>query len=58
MCGMTDRKRPATQFDSLEAERARRFAALDRIGEVFKDVPAEELEAEVSKALSVIRERS
>lgn len=39
----------------FEADRNQRFAALDRIGEAFKDVPAEELEAEVSKALAAVR---
>lgn len=39
-----------------EVERAQRFAALDRIGEAFKDVPAEELEAEVTKAIAAVRQ--
>lgn len=45
------------QLKRFEADRDRRFAALDRIGEAFKDVPVEELESEVAKALAVVRER-
>jgi prevent-host-death family protein len=39
----------------LEAERNRDFAILDEIREAFKDVPAEEIEREVAKALSEVR---
>lgn len=43
------------QLQHFEEERAQRFAALDRIGRAFQDVPVEELEAEVSKALAAVR---
>jgi prevent-host-death family protein len=39
----------------LEAERERDFAILDEMREAFKDVPAEEIEREVTKALSDVR---
>jgi prevent-host-death family protein len=39
----------------LEAERNRDFAILREIREAFKDVPAEEIEREVAKALSEVR---
>ncbi|HZU77109.1 MAG TPA: hypothetical protein VFA70_10120 [Dehalococcoidia bacterium] len=39
----------------LEADRARRFATLDRVGDAFKDVPADELEREVAKAIAEVR---
>ncbi len=39
----------------LEAERNRDFAILDEMREAFKDVPAEEIEQEVAKALSEVR---
>jgi prevent-host-death family protein len=42
----------------FEAERAQRFAALDRIGEAFKDVPTAELEAEVDKAVTAVRQEN
>lgn len=44
------------RFKRLEAERERDFAILDEIGEAFKDVPAEEIEREVAKAIAEIRE--
>lgn len=44
------------RFDFLLAERRRDFAILDQIGEAFKDVPAEEIEREVAKAIAEIRE--
>ncbi len=40
----------------FEVERAQRFAALDRIDEAFKDVPADELEAEVDRAVAAVRQ--
>jgi prevent-host-death family protein len=39
----------------LEAERNRDFAILDELREAFKDVPPEEIEREVSRALSQVR---
>jgi prevent-host-death family protein len=39
----------------LEAERNRDFAILDEMREAFKDVPAEEIEQEVAKALGEVR---
>lgn len=43
-----------TQF---EEERAKDFAILDEISEAFKDVPAEEIEREVARALAATRAR-
>lgn len=43
------------RFTQLEEQRKERFKALDKIREVFKDVPAEELEREVNKAVSEVR---
>jgi prevent-host-death family protein len=39
----------------LEAERNRDFAILDEMREAFKDVPPEEIEREVARAISQIR---
>ena len=39
-----------------EAEREEDFAILDEIGEAFKDVPDEEVEREVARALSQVRQ--
>ena len=39
----------------LEEQRERNFAILDEIGEKFKDVPVQEIEKEVSKALKQVR---
>lgn len=36
-------------------DRAERFRLLDEIGEAFRDVPAEELEREVERALTEVR---
>jgi len=49
----TDLKR----FQRLERERAERFRALDETRDAFKDVPDEELEAEVAKAIAAAREK-
>jgi prevent-host-death family protein len=38
-----------------EQERAERFRILDEIGAAFADVPADELEAEVARALDEVR---
>src|SRR3989344_8581753 len=40
------------RFTMFEEQRAERFKILDQIGEAFKDVPKEELEREISKALT------
>ena len=39
----------------LDDERARDIAVLDRFAQAFKDVPAEELEREVSQAIAAVR---
>jgi prevent-host-death family protein len=39
----------------LEAERNRDFVILEELREAFKDVPPEEIEREVSRALSQVR---
>jgi len=39
----------------LEAERNRDFAILDEIGEAFKDVSPEEIEREVTRAITQVR---
>ncbi len=44
------------RFNRLEEQRARRFRVLDRIGEAFKDVPKEEIEREVRRALTEVRQ--
>jgi hypothetical protein len=44
--------------DRLEQERAERFAALSRISEAFADVPIDELEREVERAVAARRERA
>lgn len=43
------------RFTQLEEQRNERFKALDRMREVFKNVPPEELEKEVGKALAEVR---
>ncbi len=44
------------RFTQWEAERARRFKALDEIRKAFRDVPDEELEREVERAITTARE--
>jgi prevent-host-death family protein len=44
-----------TRLGRLEAERNKDFAILDEVREAFKDVPAEEIEREVARALSQVR---
>jgi prevent-host-death family protein len=39
----------------LEAERERDFAVLDEVGRAFEDVPSEELDREVRKAVASVR---
>jgi prevent-host-death family protein len=41
----------------MEEERKRDFSILDEMREAFKDVPEEELEREVSKALTAARQK-
>lgn len=43
------------RFGQLEAQREQRFRALAETGEAFKDVPVEELEREVAKAIAQVR---
>ena len=43
------------RLDRLDRERAERFKVLEEFGEAFKDVPAEELEREVGRALAEVR---
>jgi prevent-host-death family protein len=42
----------------LEAERNKDFAILDEMREAFKDVPAEEIEREVARAISEVRKEN
>jgi prevent-host-death family protein len=46
------------QISRIEEERRRDFAILDIMREAFKDVPADEIEREVSRALREIREEN
>ena len=41
--------------DQADRDREERFAVLDRIGEAFRDVPDEEIEREVAKAIAEVR---
>jgi len=43
------------RLNRLDRERAERFKVLEEFGEAFKDVPAEELEREVARALAEVR---
>jgi prevent-host-death family protein len=43
------------RLDRLDRERADRFKILEEFGEAFKDVPVEELEREVARALAEVR---
>jgi len=43
------------RFTRMEKEREERFKALDTMREAFKDVPADEVEQEVKKALAEVR---
>ena len=40
------------RFAQLEREQEERFAVIDRVREAFKDVPAEELEAETDRIIA------
>ena len=46
------------RLKQFEAQSAERFKVLEQIGVAFKDVPPEELEREVSNALSEVREEA
>jgi len=46
------------RLTEMEAQRERDFSILDEIGEAFKDVPAEEIEREVSRALREARAKA
>jgi prevent-host-death family protein len=46
------------RFTRMEAQRAERFTVLNEIGAAFKDVPPEEIEREVAKALAEVREEN
>ena len=43
------------RFTRLEEQRVGSFAILDEIGDKFKDVPVQEIEQEVTKALIEVR---
>lgn len=43
------------RFIQLEEQREKRFKALNRMREAFKDVPAKKLEQEVNKAVAEVR---
>lgn len=45
-------------FERLEAERDRDLAAIERLSEAFKDVPPEEIEREVARAVAEVRKGS
>lgn len=46
------------RFTRLEEQRERNFAVLDEVGEKFRNVPPEEIEQEVSKALREVRSKN
>ncbi len=46
------------RLNHLEEQRERGFAAMDRISAAFAEVPVEELEAEVTKAIATVRAAS
>ena len=43
------------RLTQLEEQRRERFKAIDRMREAFKNIPAEEIEREVSKAIKQVR---
>jgi prevent-host-death family protein len=43
------------RFRNLEEERARDFSVLDEVNEAFKEVPDEEIDREVARALADVR---
>jgi len=46
------------RLDHYDEERAARFAGLSRISKAFADVPVEELEREVARAIAEMRARA
>ncbi len=46
------------QLEQWEAERARRFKVLEESWQAFKDVPVEEIEAEVGRAVAAARRKA
>jgi prevent-host-death family protein len=49
---------PAEMYERLVAEREARFQVFDRIRDRAPDVPAEEVEQDVSEAIAAIRARA
>lgn len=47
--------RDLERVEAYERRREADFAVLDRIGEAFADVPAEEIEREAAKAITEVR---
>ncbi len=45
------------RFNQLEEQRKRDLAVLDEIGQAFRDVPPEEIEDAVARALKEVREQ-
>ena len=43
------------RFTQMEEQREKRFKALDKMREAFKDVPSEEIDREVKRAISQVR---
>lgn len=43
------------RLDRLDRERAERFKVLEEFAEAFKDVPAEEIERETTRAIAEVR---
>lgn len=43
------------KFTQMEEQRERRFKALDKMRDAFKDVPSEEIDREVKRAISQVR---
>jgi prevent-host-death family protein len=43
------------RLDRLDRERTERFRILDEIGEAFRDIPSNEVEREVARALAEVR---
>jgi hypothetical protein len=50
--------RDLERFNRWEAQRGRDFAVIDEAREAFKDVPPEEIEREVAKAIAEVRAES
>ena len=43
------------RFTQMEEQREKRFKALDKMREAFKNVPSEEIDREVKRAISQVR---